>query len=307
MIKKKPNTNKKTKIKTKIGTFSRTWQHIRRAPFQSFTAILVMWLNYFMTSLLISVILVFGVLLNYFETRPEVTAFLKDSATEASIQSLQQEVETAEGISEVRFVSKEQAFKIYQEQNKDNPLLLEMVSPEILPASLEISADNPEYLTQMAKFLQEKTDIIQEVIFQQEVVQTLSTWVKNIRNAGLVMVSVYGFVSLVVIMVIIGMKISAHRDEISALRSIGAGSLYIQAPFILEGVFYGLIGAILGQSAVIGAIYYWRQDILSFFAPVSVLPSEISVIAIYIGGQLAVGILLGLIASWIASRRYIRG
>ncbi|MFO7903025.1 MAG: hypothetical protein R6U98_10210, partial [Pirellulaceae bacterium] len=48
---KKENMNKN--IKVKIGSFSRMWQHIRRAPFQSFAAILVMWLNYFMTSLLI--------------------------------------------------------------------------------------------------------------------------------------------------------------------------------------------------------------------------------------------------------------
>jgi len=55
--------NKKTKIKTKLGSLSRTWQHIRRAPFQSLAAVLVMWLNYFMTSLLIVVIFVFGILL----------------------------------------------------------------------------------------------------------------------------------------------------------------------------------------------------------------------------------------------------
>jgi len=306
MTKKKENTNKKTKIKSNIGSLSRMWQHIRRAPFQSLAAVLVMWLNYFMTSLLIAVILVFGVLLNYFESRPEVTAFLKDDISSSQVETLQEEIKAKEGVKEIRFVSKQEALEIYREQNKDNPLLLEMVSADILPASIEISAQNPDYLSQIADFLKEKTDFIQEVIFQKEVVQKLSFWVKNIRNAGLVMVGVYGFVSLVVIMVIIGMKIGAHRDEISALRSIGAGGFYIQAPFLLEGIFYGFLGALLGEAVVVGGVYYWREQIQSFFTPISVLPSDPKTLAMFLGGQLAVGIFLGFIAAWLASRRYIK-
>lgn len=307
MIKKKENTNKKLKVKAKIGHLSRMWQHIRRAPFQSLAAILVMWLNYFMTSLLIAVIFIFGVLLNYFESRPEVTAFLKDNITSNQVQTLQDEIKDKEGIKEVRFVSKQEALEIYREQNKDNPLLLEMVSADILPASIEISAESPEYLSQVADFLKKKTDLVQEVIFQKEVVQKLSFWVKNIRNSGLVMVGVYGFVSLVVIMVIIGMKIATHRDEITALRSIGASGFYIQAPFLLEGIFYGVVGAFLGEAFVAGGIYYWRQQILSFFAPISVLPTDPKTLAICLGGQLGIGLLLGFIAAWLASRRYIKG
>jgi len=306
MTKKMESMNKKTKIKTKLGSLSRTWQHIRRAPFQSLAAVLVMWLNYFMTSLLIVVIFVFGILLNYFESRPEVTAFLKDGISSTQIDQLKEDIESQEGINEVRFVSKEEALRIYQEDNQDNPLLLEMVSADILPASLEISANSPEYLNSIADFLETKQDSVQEVIFQKEVVQKLSFWVKNIRNVGLVMVGVYGFVSLVVIMVIIGMKIGTHRDEIAALRSIGASGFYVQAPFLLEGLFYGFIGALLGELFVAGGIYYWREQILSFFAPISVLPTEPQTLALFLGGQIGVGLLLGLFAAWLASRRYIK-
>jgi cell division transport system permease protein len=311
MTKKKENTNKERpkepKIKTKIGSVSRMWQHIRRSPFQSFAAILVMWLNYFMAGLLVVVILVFGSLLNYFESRPEVTAFLRDDLTSNQVELLQQEIKQQEGVKEIRFVSKQEALEIYREQNKDNPLLLEMVNADILPASIEISAESPEYLSPIADFLEGKTEAVQEVIFQKDVVQKLSFWVKNIRNAGLVMMGVYGFVSLIVIMVIIGMKIAAHRDEIAALRSIGAGRFYIQFPFLLEGIFYGVIGALLGEIMIAGGIYYWRDQILNFFAPISVLPTEPNTLAILLGGQLGVGLLLGLVAAWLASRRYIKG
>ncbi len=306
MTKKKENTNNQLKIKTQFGACKRMWHHLRRAPFQSLSAILVMWLNYFMASLLIAVVLIFGVVLNYFESRPEVTAFLRDDLTQSQVQSFESEIKNRQGVKEVRFVSKQEALEIYREQNKDNPLLLEMVSADILPASIEISADSPNQLSQIAQFLEAKTEFVEEVIFQEEVVQRLSFWVKAVRNSGIILVGIFGLVSLVVIMVIIGMKIRIHRDEISALRSIGAGNLYIQAPFLLEGIFYGLIGSLLGVAIVFGAIYYWRNEILTFFAPISVLPTELTTLAMFISGQIVVGLLLGFVAAWIASRRQIK-
>lgn len=305
MTKKKENTSK-FKVKTKLGHLRRMWQHIRRAPFQSFTAILVMWLNYFLASFIIIVILGFSSLIGYFQSRPEVTAFINDKATNSEIEDLQEELGGQSGVKEVRFISKEEAYKIYQEDNKDNPLLLEMVNAEMLPASLEVSAGNPEDLTQIAEFLQSKTDIIDDIIFQEDVVQRLSFWVRNIRNFGLIMVGIFALVSLVVIMVIIGMKISSHRNEIAALWSIGAGNFYIQVPFLLEGMFYSLIGAILGSGMVLGALFYWKGEIENFFSPVSVLPTDSRLIGMFFGGELAFGLVLGLVAAWLASRRYIK-
>jgi len=286
--------------------FSSLWHHLRRSPFQSLAAILVMWLNFLAATILLVLIFVFSSLLNYFETRPEVTAFLKDKVSQAQVEQMRQQLSQFEGVKEVRFVSKEEALRIYREQNKDNPLLLEMVSAEILPASLEISAISPEYLTKVADFLKEKKDLVEEVVFQRDVVERLSFWIRTIRNGGLATVGFLSFVSLVVIMVIIGMKIAAHRDEISILRSLGASHCYIQTPFLLEGVIYGLIGALLGALLVFGAVFYWRSQIETFFAPIAIFPKEWRLVILTFFSELAAGALLGLIAAWLATYRYLK-
>ena len=66
-------------------------------------------------------------MLRYFETRPQVTAFFVDTATQEQVQNLSQVVINSGLTAEVKFVSKEEALAIYREQNKDDPLLLEMV------------------------------------------------------------------------------------------------------------------------------------------------------------------------------------
>ena len=294
----------KSKLKGGIGWT--TWHHLRRAPFQSLTAILVMWLNFLAVTALLTLIFLFSSLLNYFETRPEVTAFLKDKVDQTQIEQVRQQLVHFPGVKEVRFISKEEALKIYREQNKDNPLLLEMVSAEILPASLEISAINPEYLTPIANFLNEKKELVEEVIFQRDVVDRLAFWIRTIRNGGLAIVGFLSFVSLVVIIVIIGMKIATHRQEIGILRSLGATNFYIQAPFLLEGFLYGLVGAFLGILLISGLVYYWRSQIEGFFKPIIVFPQDWRLIGLVLSVELVVGGLLGLIGAWLASHRYLK-
>ncbi len=292
--------------KLKGGWLETTWHHLRRSPFQSLAAILVMWLNFLAATTLL--VLIFGLsnLLNYFEGRPEVTAFLKDQADQEAVDQIRNQLSQLEGIKEVRYISKEEALKIYQEQNKDNPLLLEMVTADILPASLEISAVSPEYLTQVAEFLHQKSDLIEEVVFQRDVVERLSFWTRMIKAGGLAIVAFFSFVALVVIMVIVGMKIAMHRSEIAILRLLGASNFYIQAPFLLEGIIYGLIGSLLGIAVVGGLVFYWRPQIEAFFAPVVVLPQNNQLFLITILAELAVGAFLGLLAAWAASYRYLR-
>ena len=235
MNKKSLSANKRSlstsKQKTGISLRKTTWYHIRRSPFQSLAAVMVMWLNFLVATVLIVLVFAFSTLLRYFESRPEVTAFLKDSVTEAQVQELKQRVFGIEGV---------------KEQNKDNPLLLEMVTANILPASLEISAVSPDQLNKIAEFLKKEAGV-EEVVFQKDVAEKLSSWIKAVRNGGVTTVSFLSFVSLMVIMVIVGMKIASHQDEISALRSLGAADSYIQAPFLLEGVIYGVVGALLSS------------------------------------------------------------
>jgi len=146
--------------KKKINSLASAWHNIRRSPLQSLAAVLIMWLNFVMASVLIALVIIFNGLLGYFQSRPEVSIYLDDKATSVQIQNLKQEISQMAGVKEVRFVSKDDALKIYREQNIDNPLLLEMVSSSILPASLEISAVDPEYLSGVVQSLETKTEII---------------------------------------------------------------------------------------------------------------------------------------------------
>ena len=224
------------------------FSHIRRAPYQALAAILTMSLTAFVASIFVLLALGSVTLLNYFETRPQVTAFLKDEVDVNQAVELRKEIGKIEAVREAKYVSKEEALSIYREQNKNDPLLLEMVTANILPASLEVSTNNLESLHQVANVLKSQSGV-EEVVFQEDVVKVLSQWTEALRKIGAGVILFLGLVSLLAILVVISMKIALRKEEIEVLRLVGAGSLYVGWPFVLEGIVYGVLGSILGWGA----------------------------------------------------------
>jgi len=92
-----------------------------------------------------------------------VTIFLKDEATESDVQGLIQEIKAIKGVREVKFISKEEALKIYQERNKDEPLLTEFVTKDIFPATIEVYLNDLAVKNEVVSFVENKS-FVDEVI-----------------------------------------------------------------------------------------------------------------------------------------------
>ena len=285
--------------------FKITWKHIRRSPYQALAALVIMVLTFFVIS--VFVLLSFGSekLLNYFETRPQITAFLEDEVTKEEVEMLKTQLINTGKAADIKYVSKEEALAIYREQNKDDPLLLELVTADILPASLEVSAVDSASLPQLAEILK-GVGGIEEVLFHEDVVATLIIWTQTIREVGLVLVCSLVFISLLVIMIIISMKISIKKKEIVILRLLGASTGYIRNPFLLEGVFYGAFGALLAWGLAYLCLLYATPFLTSFLGEISLLPIDPLFMLALLGSEVLLGVLIGSIASFLAVRRYLR-
>src|SRR3989344_1881295 len=115
------------------------WKHIRRTPYQAFAAILIITQAFIVISLFTFLILGSARVIAYFESKPQVIAFFRDEAKQEDIEELRKTIEETGKVAKIKFVSKHEALKIYQEQNKDNPLLLDLVTADYLPSSLDIA------------------------------------------------------------------------------------------------------------------------------------------------------------------------
>lgn len=290
------------------------WKHIRRSPYQAIAAILTMFLTFLVVGVFFLASAASITVLTYFEKKPQITVFFKDDASERDILQVKKQLEETGKTSSVTYVSKQDALTLYREQNKDDPLLLEMVTADILPGSLEISPVDPVYLSQLEPLIRQERNV-EEVVYQKDMIETLLRWTYAIRIIGLTLGILLALDALLVTSIIIGMKIALRREEVEVLRLIGASRWYIRLPFVLEGAVYGLVGAAFSFGVITGALLYMRPFLLAFLGtipsinvllidPWSVvfLTSSVGFFALLTG----TGFLLGTIGSLVAVGRYLK-
>lgn len=293
-------------------------KHIRRSPYQALAAILIMFLTFFVATFLAILAYASQATLQYFETRPQIIAFLKADATTENIASLQKKLETDSRVKDIRYVSKEQALSIYREATSNNPLLSELVSPKVFPASLEFSVAQLSFAEELIKEV-EKQDAVEQVVFtaslggQNElgnVIANLKRVTNYVRIGGSVILGFLLTSSLIVLLVIIGMRIASRRDEIETLQLMGATAGFIRTPFIFEGIFYAVIGSILGWITAVILILYSMPSLIAYFGDIPVLPRDtlelLKLFGMILGAQIVLALTLGTIGSLVSLRRYLK-
>ena len=285
--------------------FKTAYYHIRRSPYQAFAAILIMMVTFFAVSVFAFLILGSSTIITYFESIPRVTAFFKNDAKQTDIDLLKSQLLASGKIESIKFVSKEDALNIYKQQHKSDPLLLDLVSADILPSSFEISTKQLSDLPEVSSSLK-SSPIVDTVTYYQDVVPKLLAWTHAIREIGISLIVILSIVSILIMTIIIGLKVAQKREEIEIMRLIGATKLYISGPFLLEGIYYGVVGSLIGSGVAIGALLYATPMLMEFLKGIPLFPIAPIFFLELVGAELLLGIFLGIISSWMAVNRYIK-
>ena len=285
----------------------KTWTQIRRSPFQAMTGIMITTL----TLLVISVftLITFGSIqiLKYFESAPQVIAFFKPGVdlTDIAIANIRAQLEASGRLNQFRYVSTRQAEAIYKEKNQDNPLLLELVDYNILPASIEISGNTLEDLP-ILKTMLTNQDGVEDIVYYEDIVQSLSNWINSIKGIGGGIIAYLTVESILVILVIIGLQIASRREEIEILRLLGATDWFIRLPYILTAVAYGLIGSFLAWGLSYLLLLYSTPFLAAWLQDIPLLPVPIWFMLAVLGGELLFGALIGALGGFLATRRFLK-
>lgn len=282
---------------------------IKRSPFQAIAAIAVLAVTFFVGTIITILVYSSSQVLTYFETRPQVIAFLKQDSKEDAINALKNKLEKDERIKEVKYISKEDALDFYKSATIDAPLLGELVSPSIFPASLEFSVVDLETTPKVIEEIQ-KEAVVESVGFTasvggqsklSEVIDRLKKIILYIRIGGLGLALTLGFSSFLVLMIVIGMRITTKRADIETLRLIGATSGFIRAPILFEAFLYAFIGTFIGWIFAVILVLYATPSILNYFGAIPVLPRDMMQFFGLLGALFGVELLIALLIAFVGS------
>ncbi|MBQ5970249.1 MAG: permease-like cell division protein FtsX [Clostridia bacterium] len=257
----------------------------------------------------ISTLLVFNIqiLVKDVENQNVVVVFANDGLDQTGLDQIRSDLEQIENVTDVEFVSREQAFdeqmKIIEVDEAD----LENIGIENpLPDSFRVTVkDIDSFDSTLAKI--NEIDNIQYVRNDQEIVNQISTLQKSVTIVCVVIVAVLVVVSLFIIGNTIRITMVSRKIDIQVMKSVGATNAFISWPFMIEGIFIGILSGLLAM----GLTYALQisegnalNSLLELFGSSTFTVTDF--LWWYIGGYIVAGILLGSFGSVVSLKRYLR-
>ena len=268
------------------------------------------WMSVASIGAVASVLIIFGSFLlisvnfNYIlkdvESQVEITAYLLDTADQATITLINRQIIGFEGVREVKFISKEEALEEFKQQV--GPELLEGI-PNPLPNSFRIKVHSPEVVVEVAQRI-EKLQGVEQVEYGKGIVERLIKIVYWIRLIGIIVMAVFAAISVFIISNTIRLTVFARRREINIMKYIGATDWYVRWPFLLEGMFLGLVGSSIAVGILAVAYKYLCRAVQINLPMISLVPME--EFNIYALGFLLIGMIIGALGSSFSIKRFLR-
>lgn len=249
-------------------------------------------------------LIVNNVTLNW-EAKVEISAYLHDNATQGEISSLEEDISQMTEVQDVTYVSKDQAFEEFKQMYETQPEFYENLPEDALPASLRIKLHDADDTEKVASAI-EGAPGVNEVRFGGEIIKRLLRVNSLLRTITLVMSVILMVAAAALIANTIRLAIYARRDEIGIMKLVGATNWFIRIPFMLEGVFAALMGAVAAGAVILLAntlLFSRIGETLTFLGPVfSFTSTEMVTVMLILGG---VGCAVGLVGSMMALRRFL--
>lgn len=274
------------------------------------------WMNWAAISTMTVLLFLFGIslqaswqlegLLNQFGSQLEVSVYL-DSGIPAN--SLVDTVTALPEVTTVEPISKEVAWEELvadlgisdiagaTEQLKGNPLV----------DALRVKASRSEAVPTLAAQLSE-IEGVNEVLYVDEAVERIQQLNEGLRWASLAVISVLSLTAIAVITTTIRLIVMARRHEIEVMQLVGATNIWIYLPFILQGTFFGLIGAgiawglLMGIHRFLNELVNQQPDFIQFVVNgLELTPQQVLLLP---SALLGLGCIIGLMGSLFAVRKY---
>jgi cell division transport system permease protein len=237
-----------------------------------------------------------------------VTVYFDKEPLPQELTALRARISALAGTESIASVSKEEALKRFRSRLKGQESLLEGVSPDILPSSIEItlkkefrSSDAVNIYVSRLKRLQG----IGEVQYGEEWVRKFLLFFQFVRILGS-LIALFLLLSVTFIVSnTIRLTIFARKDELEILALVGATPLFIKAPFLIEGMLQGALGSLLAVSLLSAGYFTILSNAGNFL---TFNPADAGLVFLpvsYIAALIFGGVLIGFIGSLASLKKFI--
>ena len=228
--------------------------------------------------------------------------FVDDAAHETDVLQLQKQLETNPMVKQTQYVSKELAARNLQKDLGED--FVKFLGYNPLSPSLDVYlkadyANNADIEKFKAELL--KNPLVKEVKYQQSLVDEMNQNITSISLVILVFAGIFVILSVALINNTIRLAIYSQRFLIKSMQLVGATKGFIRKPFLLYGIWHGLLGGLIAVMILIGTLYFADKQI-----PDLIILQSYTEFGIVFLGVIGLGIFISGFSTFLAVNKFLR-
>ena len=247
------------------------------------------------------------------EDKIDISVYFKSNAPEDEILEVKNSLVSVQEVKSVEYVSRDKALEIFEEKYKDDPTISQAITElesNPLLATLNIKAHDPNDYQVIASYLENQNlkDLIEKVTFTQSrlAIERLTKIVDTVEKTGLALTIFMALTAALVTFNTIRLAIYSNREEIGIMRLVGASNVFINGPYIIEAIIFGILAAVLSLLITAPFINLGAPYIQDFIPEMNLETYFYSNIFKLFAYQLLFGTLLAIISGTFAIRKYLK-
>ena len=287
--------------------------NFRRGGLVSWAAVLVVTIT---LSVIILIILLQAVLyfsLNSVKDKVDVTIYFIPDAPSEKIMLLKSSLEKLPEVANVSYTSAEVALANFRARHgNDYPTIaaLDEIGNNPLGAFLNVKAKEVSQYESIASFMKGDNPLLQSIIYKinynqnKLVIDRLSGIISGAQELGFLVTLILMIISVIITFNTIRLTIFIAKEEIGVMRLVGASKIHVRGPFMVEGAVYGNIATFITLILFTPATAWLGRNMTDFLG-LNMYDYYISNLFQIFAIILLSGILLGVISSFLAVRKYL--
>ncbi|MEK3974224.1 MULTISPECIES: permease-like cell division protein FtsX [unclassified Psychrobacillus] len=293
------------KARTAGRHFRDSLKSISRNGWMTFASVSAVTVTLLLVGVFVMIMMNLNKVADDLERDVEIKVYVELTADEASVTTLQENIKSIPGVSELTYATKGEELKKLVMDFGEDLELFEQENP--LHNVFYVKAKNPQETEKVAKEI-DQLDNTFEVSYGEGKIERLFSALNMGRNVGIVLILALLFTAMFLISNTIRITIVARRRDIEIMKLVGATNWFIRIPFILEGMWLGILGAIL-PITLVTVLYYNLYNALQPKLESGNLFNllEFSPFIYQLNGLiLLMGVLIGVWGSFMSVRKFLR-
>lgn len=217
------------------------FRSLRRSPLMSMVAVITITVSISIFGLFLLLILNLGNIVGTVSSRLDLAAYTSKALSLEDAAAIQIKISRIPGVEKVEFTSKTEAWKKFKGDFGEKLDLDEITRENPLPHTFAVGVRTPELLPSIAKTISEM-DVIDEVRYSGKLIDQMKSLISAVRVGGISLVVLLSFATLLIVVNTIRLTVLARETDIYIMKLVGAANTFVKWPFIIEGVFIGVIG-----------------------------------------------------------------